>query len=188
MLFSFIQTAAESPAYGRVIANATVVIAIATVLYLITTFLLWLTTRENVFTTKNMFEASHRPYVGPTGITRKDAASPRMITFNVFYRNVGTVPASECNVTVQVVTDGVLIPMEVKEEEEHSVAFPNVSYQQTCVVSEPNELDRVTRASTLAIVFRCSYKGVGNQTYHSEEKYAFNKQYSTFTRVKGTYS
>jgi hypothetical protein len=145
--------------YEPVIAKATVVLAIANTLYLLMSILLWLTTRRSVRNTQRMFETSHRPYIGPTNLTRKDEGTPTTkIIFGLTFQNFGTVPASECKPELLVITDGNVLPMTSKEEEEHMVAFPNVqTYKVNCVVHDPHEIALVKSASTLALLFRCSY-------------------------------
>jgi hypothetical protein len=180
-----LQFVSDPNAWNATVAKATVVIAIATILYLMATVLLWLTTRRSVTMTNDMFKASHRPYVGSMGVQRQDREEPRIIDFIAAYSNFGSIPAFEYRCNVTLIADRIVLPNVIKEEEEVIVLFPSQQRSVILTVHEPDEVQAIENASTVSLIFECTYQGVAKTEYRTTQKYISHKELGTFAAVRG---
>lgn len=185
-------------AWNETIAKATIVIAVATVLYLIATVLLWWTTRRSANLTRDMFEASHRPYVHIT--LEKDEPEEEEEDedaddedaddfFRVFitFENVGSVPAHDLKFDVRVIVDGTVLPMEELEEEPSSVVFPGMKMYSAISTSDPKDIDKINSARTLSVHIKSTYKGATEKQYSYEDKADYDPEDGSFsTRATAT--
>lgn len=166
---------------------ATVVIAAATVAYFITTFGLWLTTRQSVNLTRKIFEESNRPRVGAIQAERKaDVYSPNLqVVYAVTYINAGSTTAHDVQTSIDVFVDGVKWAADEHEEEPSQVLLSNFPYTFERVIEEQSKINSIEKASTLSLIFKCSYKGTAGRYYGYEQKYTVNAN-GGFTPVRGT--
>jgi hypothetical protein len=186
MLLALLQVTNTSVVwYKDPLTVATIVIAVATVAYFISTMLLWRETRDSVRITRDMFEASHRPYIGLTAISH--TISDEKATFTVRYKNAGSVPARDFKVGVQVVANGIVVPQGAREEEDISVIPPGLEQFDIATITGPNELKAVKDAHTLAILFKCSYKGMTDKEYCYTDKLVHYGA-GTWSSTKAVYS
>jgi hypothetical protein len=184
MLLFLLQTASDPNEWNRTIAVATVVIAVATVLYLITTVLLWVTTRQSANLTRDMFEASHRPYVYSFKVECGDYdhdedededdidedALPKGLYFQVGFKNVGSVPAHDFQSEFQVILDGKIFPYPEHEEHGNTVLFPGQETYIYALFEDEKEIEKLRNYKTISLAIECSYKGVGEKQYTYTEK------------------
>ena len=203
MLLALLQAAQTDPNWNdEVITKATIVIAAATVLALVANVLLWLTTRRSTNLTRDMFEAGHRPYVGVTGVEMydpdkdeddedetsedEDDDPPKMIIFAVEYGNVGTVPAHNVHPTMTIVVDGVVLPEDVREEEDILFVLPGGKQYLQDVIDDPKQLKSVMGAKVLSVIFKCTYEGLTNKQYRYEVKVTYEEKHGDFRIVRAT--
>jgi hypothetical protein len=104
--------------------------------------------------------------------------------FRVHLRNVGQVPARDFKGKVTVIADGVILPTDAVEEEKFAVAFPGVSHIASSGTSNKQEYERISNASTLSLIFNCSYKGATDKEYRSEAKTTYSKKTKLFSIVR----
>jgi hypothetical protein len=183
---SLFQSFGNSNQHDQTIAIATIVIAVANVVYIVTAIMLWRATKDQVTITRRIFEESNRPRVGTTGAKRADLYSPELeIRFVVAYVNAGSVSAHDVKTSLDIAVDGVLWPEDVREEEVNQVLLSNIPRECVRVFQETTKVDSINNASTLSLIFRCTYKGTSDQGYACEEKYTFNKAQREFTVAKG---
>src|ERR1700730_13680115 len=69
--------------------TATIVIAVATVVYSVLTLLLFLTTNKNTSITRQIFEASNRPYLGIPEVNTTIGPNDDALAFECAIRNFG---------------------------------------------------------------------------------------------------
>jgi hypothetical protein len=176
------------------------VVAIATVVNVIATLLLWLTTKESVNVTKEMFEASHRPYVhiseiemrgpddddddGDLGDEADDPALRKELCFNVVFNNVGSVPAHDVVANMQLVVDGLIMPNIELEDKPIAVLFPNEEKYTTIVADDPKDIEQIQKAKALSLIIKCTYKGVAEKQYSYEEKAIYDEDDGEFGSFK----
>lgn len=182
--------------YADPMVTATVVVALATVVNVAATLLLWLTTRRQVNITRDMFEASHRPYVGVIKIQRFDFPEPEeddedvkpleYIVFQIVYKNVGSVPAHSFQPYARVVVDGTMLPIVEAEEEAFAVLLPGIDQFSQVKVDDPKEVKQIENAATLSLIVKCTYKGVAGKEYSYEKKATYEKKLDDFTIKKVT--
>jgi hypothetical protein len=80
-----------------VTAMAAVFVAAVTAIYAFVTILLWLATRRQAILTRQMFEASHTPYVSIRVEDATDTSIPGRLSFNMVLENHGPVLAHIMN-------------------------------------------------------------------------------------------
>ncbi len=73
--------------------NSGAVLVLVTAVYAFFTILLWRATRDQAEITRQIFEASHRPYVILEVKEPTDTSVQGRLSFNVVFENRGTVPA-----------------------------------------------------------------------------------------------
>lgn len=179
MFLFLLQSADQTISWGdNVIAWATIVIAVSTVVSVIATILLWLTT-------KHAFEASHRPFLGIMGISWQTSTEPQRVVFNIGIQNAGSVPANDVQTSLRIVVDGIILPTDAVEEEETTIIIPSSSQTIVETIDDPKHCQAIVNATRLALLFKCTYKGVGKKKYVYEQKIAYNKERNSFGGVKG---
>jgi hypothetical protein len=188
-----LQAASDPNEWNRIIAIATVIAAVATVLYFVSTVLLWWTTKNNAKLTKEMFEASHRPYVSITkieniGLNDEDDefGMPDIVAIQVNFKNVGTTPAHDLRYEIRVVVDGHLMPAVEEEEEPVSMLFPGAKGRGYISTDDPAQVEEIRNAKTLSLLITYSYMGVTNQRYTYQEKTTYDSANDDFGTVKVT--
>src|SRR5712664_4923322 len=106
---------------------ATIVIALATLASLWISNRMWRVTGKYTEITKNIFEASSRPYIGVTKLSMKAKEAGfnplPVFEFDVTYKNVGSVPALELRRSVTIMVDGEALPP-ITPEEATAVLIP----------------------------------------------------------------
>jgi hypothetical protein len=175
-----------SQADSSIIATATVIIAIATVIYVAAALLLWWTTKQSVDITRQAFEAAHRPYIGATVAKRAELTSPERIELSVTFINAGTVSAHDVKSSLLIIIDGNFLQRAAKEEEGNLVVLPSQSTDQIAVIHEAQDLAAVRGASSLSLLFKCTYKGPTEKEYSYQQKYTYHRISGHFDRVKTT--
>jgi archaellum component FlaG (FlaF/FlaG flagellin family) len=193
MLLALFQAANASPNWNEAaIAKATIVIAVATVLYLVATVLLWLTTRRSVNLTRDIFEASHRPYVsiteieavGLNGDDSEEDETPDRVAIVFTLKNVGNVPAHDLRYEVRVSVDGSLMPALEEEEEPVALLFPGDTGHFFIETSETSQVDTIRNAKSLSLLITYSYKGATQQRYSYKEKASYDSEKGDFGMIK----
>ena len=177
--------------YTDPITVSTVVIAVATVINVIGTLLLWLVTKQSVQVMRHAFEASHRPYVtvarSEMWVDEGDDDDPddsERLVLVIGFKNVGTVPAHDVKTDLQIVVNGILVPMLEREDEPFTVLFPGSKGYINHSTREPKEIEQYVNADVLSLIIKCTYKGATGETYSYEEKSIYDKEDGEFGMAK----
>ena len=184
MPLSLLQAVNDPNAWNQTIAVATIVIAVATVFYLIATVLLWLTTRRSVNLTRDMFEASHRPYVGASKISYKIDDENQMLEFVILIINSGASPATDLNQTQQILLDGIPLHMDSHESTGQCLMPKETSSHHILLTGE--KFVKAINSGVLTLRYSLRYKGVGQKQhqYDDESAYYHNKGLLIHTHTK----
>jgi hypothetical protein len=83
----------------------TAVLTVSTIVYVIVTGLIWRATRENARATREIIEASHRPYLGIANV-RIVHGQLLHSALEIVIQNVGSVPSCGVEVDVKIAPDG----------------------------------------------------------------------------------
>jgi archaellum component FlaG (FlaF/FlaG flagellin family) len=166
---------------------ATIVIGLATVVSLWISSRMWKVTRKYTEITKDIFEASSRPYVGVTklSMTPKEAGFDPLpvFEFDVTYKNVGSVPALEVRRSVTVMVDGKALPP-ITPEESPAVLMPESEMSALIYYNDPQHFKAIESANELTLIFSCTYRGVTEKEYRYEQKAAYDPAHNKFYVVK----
>jgi hypothetical protein len=176
--------AATPPAvwYQDPITVSTIVIAFATVINVIGALLLWRETRDSVRITRDMFEASHRPYLGVTDSKTFIHYDKQEIEFMMPLINTGTVPANDVQRELLVLIDGVRIELDRYEHQGHCV-LPHLNYGHTVTLSG-DKFTKAINASTVNLRLKFRYKGIEQKGYDYELEGTYYKSTNIFAITK----
>ena len=162
--------AADAPSqytfHDEAVVISTVVIALAAIINLVVSTLLWRETRSYSKTTRDMFEASHRPYVGVHRIQFTNDESQRKITIRAEIHNKGSVPAQRVEYEVKVVANGFPLPV-IMAEHKPSLIFPGTPAFNTSHITDAKEY-RDTISMPIDFFLSVHYEGVANRKYSYE--------------------
>lgn len=166
--------------YQDPIIVATLVIAFASVTSLLIAALTWLTSFRYTKITRQIFEASYRPYIAVVESKVENDQESRQFraTFNI--KNVGSVPAYDFRGTIKFETPEGVIDIPAYAEA-RAVIPPQTSYPLVAVIRNPRDYERLNSAAILDVVVSAEYKGVvPKKDYHYERKGRLNKELNNF--------
>ncbi|BDV43604.1 hypothetical protein GURASL_25270 [Geotalea uraniireducens] len=172
----------SQPKWNDPITLATIVIAAATVINVGAALWVSIKTSEYTEITKNIYNASNRPYIGIESFeVNKD--DNKHILINVHYKNFGTVPASNVKVNYDMLLDGNpgnhsnielddsksnLFPQSI-----HNIRLKTGSYYDD-IISGKHKLD---------VVIDIKYRGATKDIYEVNERWRYDPNHNHFHHV-----
>jgi hypothetical protein len=178
MLLFLLQTASESAYwYAQPITVATIVIAVATVVYTVITLRL-------LKITKDIFEASHRPYIGVFKMKPERDDEAKQLKVTIVYKNIGNVPAKSVKPSVQLFMNGFAIQMS-HFESKTAVLMPQQRLHRTILFSEADYM-KISDGAKLDVVFSVHYKGMANKEYDYRHESTYSRDNNLFMVVEVT--
>jgi hypothetical protein len=156
-----------------------VITAFATVAYFVTSILLWRATRAATETTRRMFEAANRPYVGIESISPN--IQQGLFIISLIVRNYGNAPAYISGGTIQCFSNGTLYPSEPLGKV--LTLQPNASYPLAVKLEGSKVYTDAKAWGTIEIRLNCTYKGIAKQTYNQKEEYSYDRDMHSFIMV-----
>lgn len=166
------------------VTSATTVVALASVVNLIIAALMWRVTSKTTKITRDIFEASHRPYVHISGITFTNDTDKKSLRITVMLLNVGSVPAYNFNEKVVFMLtgkEGLNLPD--IEEKGTIIIYPQASIESSATLSDPTDYNLITKRERLGLTVAMTYKGAGRKKYQSEHKYVFSEEQNKFVKI-----
>lgn len=152
--------------YEDPVQLATVVIAVAAIINLVASFLLWGATRGYAKTTKDIFEAAHRPYLSIAGHTPMCHQDQKKITFTLIVKNSGSTSAGNLALSCKVKVEG---QDRVKNAGVEAWALmPQESMTFTILIHDPDVYNVLVKDSD--VTFLIQYTGAKNQNYKYEQR------------------
>lgn len=145
-------------------------IAIFTFIYVILTGLIWRATLQNTKATREMLEASNRPYLGISGVTinHKDLLHSGIV---VAIQNVGSVPSPRVEVDLKISLAGKVSRTFDGSGRPHFVAMPGESFRLTEDLTDA-EHQRL-KDGDLEADIRIRYCGASNKQYRTDAAYTY---------------
>lgn len=166
------------------IITSTVVIALATILNLFISVLLWQATYNSTKVATDTYKAANRPYVGIAGYDiNKDDLNKKLI-FNVRFRNVGPVPATEFDAELDVKLNGKPLSGE-KVPDKPKVLFPQTESHFRAIITGEDYDPVVNGSSILEVTVNIKYKGVQTEQYYTYDKAQYSHKINSFISLEG---
>jgi hypothetical protein len=166
------------------ITLATVVIAVATMFNVAVSICIGYFTFDYTRTTKNIYKASNRPYLGVIQNDIKHDGKKSYIISTL--KNVGNVPATIESISHSVLLDtSQMKPRFTDSQEKRSNLLP----QQTMILVHEINLKAPITESTrmLEIEFTIKYKGINEDPYEDYEKYGYDNAHDAFIPIKASF-
>ena len=170
--------------YKDAIALATVVIATATVVNLFVSIFLWRATAGATRITRDIFEASHRPYLGVTQIdTELDAANQRM-KIVCHARNFGSIPAHNVEIIKgQNLINGVPVKYPHPTKFGKFSVFPGAPHFLNFFLRGPHPLATLPTAN-LELHVTLRYEGLNGKGYRYHQESMYHPETGQFVPLK----
>lgn len=166
----------------RAITVSTIIIALAAVVNFIVAWLLWRTTVGYTKVTRDIFDASHRPYVGVVMVDYVRHHSPLQVELIGHIKNVGTVPARDVKIQHQLIMNGkAQSPSGL--DTNFGVIFPGVEVQWRCCTSNDEEYKECLTAN-LEVRMTIDYAGLAGQSYRYEYQAMRERSRDVFAVLK----
>ncbi len=148
----------------------------ATVVYTVVTAFIWYTTRQNTIATRQVLEASHRPYVGVTLVHVEEMLSS-YADLCATIQNVGTVPSRNVEIELQISFDG----SPKKTSTLKNVALlPNQAHVLCCGIGA-EEVKFLNSPHKAEAAVEIRYQGMTDKQYRTKTR-------STYTGVSKPFS
>jgi len=164
--------------------TATIVIAVATVVYSVLTLLLFITTSRNTSITREIFEASHRPYLGIPEINTTIAPSGNAVHFECGIQNFGSIPAHNIEMTAgDLAINGAAVNLRAGEFGKFSIFPTSHHFFHTDIHDAPNAAT-VLQFSRVELRISLRYEGLAKKKYTYDYHAMYNPVVGQFTPLK----
>lgn len=169
----------------NLVAWSTLFIAVATGVNLIVAILMWRVTRSYTLTTRDMFEASHRPYIGIAELeSKKEENNPFALL--AYVKNFGNVPAYNFLGNWQLRINGQLADLAPRTDKPQIIA-PQALIHIVIYIGAEDFLAIKDGAQT-DLVISLQYEGVTGKRHHCKNVYSYSRELRDFEiiRTEGT--
>jgi hypothetical protein len=152
-----------------------IVLAAITFFYLIATLLIWHATWQNTKATRQVLEASHRPYVGVADmrLAVDDLTGDLLLLAKV--ANVGSVPARHVEVELQLQTQGTTINRQrnASGESGQVALLPGQNFTLRIIVPPEHHPD-LNPSSECRTLISIQYSGMSDKKYRTKNTYTYS--------------
>jgi hypothetical protein len=161
----------------------TIIIAAVTLLYTVLTGLIWYATWQNTKATREVLEASHRPYVGVihAELTGKVMGVPPTVAISI--ANAGTIPSRQVKVDFDIRTASG--SRRVSASDNFIALFPGRPVPATFQMSE-SEFPQCLQAG-FEVVVEVHYKGVTDREYTTRCTFSYTGVHEGFALSAGDF-
>jgi hypothetical protein len=147
--------------------NSTALITLATVIYTVLTALIWYATQQNTTATRQVLEASQRPYVGVTVVEIMQVYASSRLCASI--QNVGTVPSRNVEINFRLTVNGKLL----KELESGRLALLSNQKHTLCCEIGDEEIQLLRTSNQVEVTLKIGYQGMTKKRYRTETRCAY---------------
>ena len=166
----------------------TAIIAVATLAYVIVTGYLLKLNSKSLNLTREMFEATNRPFISIETVASYPSSSSRPEHVFIGIKNTGNLPAKNIVPVCQIKIDGKHLAFDITPSDKIFL-FPG---SHNVYAIKPNNLDTITNSlkskSSIEIFFELKYNAISDHTYTTKGYYTFNYTHDAFKVVDATWS
>jgi hypothetical protein len=160
------------------VSYATIAIAGFSLVSLVTSFGLLAATASYTKTTRDVFKAANRPYVGVTSIRTVHDKEKKLFVPIATIMNQGTTLAKNTIVDSTLIANGKVVPLS-RPLDKPSVLIPGTGLNISSAYSEKEHYDKVHNAK-LDLRIRIDYEGLNKQKYYCEFEAMRDPENDTF--------
>lgn len=191
MLLYLFQETSQSPisapsSLTDPITISTIVIMVCTVFYSVLTYFMFRETARNTRITSEIFEASHRPYLGISSVVCTLTPEKQEMVFSMPLINTGSVPANNVRRDLLILLDSVHLPMDTLDVHGQCV-MPHSNSEHSIILSG-DKFIKATSASMINLRLTFHYNGVEQKQYDYEMECVYYKSKNVLgiTKTKST--
>jgi hypothetical protein len=169
---------------GSATTISTVIIAGAAVVNLVVAILLWKATAGSTKITRDIFEASHRPYVGVVSARYLHTESSQKIEILLKIKNTGTIPAVGVTSRFELLANHIQVAV-TGPETKPLVIFPGTTRTFGCKITDAKEYKDTVKA-LLDLEMSIDYSGLEGKQYHHQSKWMRHPDHDRFALTGAT--
>ena len=164
---------------------SSVVSATATVIYVIATFQILRAANDSAATTRDIFQAAHRPYIGVTHIAAEMLPSGQILS-KINVKNFGSVPAANIHTATAFYLDGAELDLSQRHNDGDSL-FPGDSNVLRVQLSK-DKSQLLLAGSPAHIACSIKYEGVGGKGHGYECRYEYYRYTGEFIPASSSFT
>jgi hypothetical protein len=161
-----------------------VILAVCGICNITVAFLMFGVTTRNSDVTRRIFETSYRPYVGVVSVSAFLDRTNKVMTLNVEWKNLGSIPAINVKAEWAVFIDGVRVPSS-KIPDEPIVMLPSDHHFFAGSIRSSSYDDVVSGKSKVEISVDINYEGPSGQAYRTTTKHRYAHELNNFIGLGG---
>jgi hypothetical protein len=162
----------------------TIVIAVATAVNAAVAYFMWKVNNASLQLNRDIFNATHRPFVAISQIEAVANPEERTIALSVEIKNFGSLPCRNLQSTCDLFLAGSPMPA-LRIPTQPIALFPGATGYFNGSLGRQYSYDRLLSGELpLDIHFQATYEGVAGQQYRTSEKNRFNPPHRNFVVIQ----